>query len=49
MKDFGLIGAACYLSQRHMKAILATGNNLAAALDTNDFVGIVDSYFLEAD
>jgi len=32
-----------------MKAIKDTGNNLIAALDKNDSVGILDSYFPEAD
>lgn len=32
-----------------MKAIKETGNRLVAALDTNDSVGIVDSYFPESD
>ncbi len=46
---FGLIGAAGYIAPRHMKAIKETGNELAAALDKNDSVGIIDSYFPEAD
>lgn len=54
MKDnnsyrFGLIGAAGYVAPRHMKAIKETGNKLAAALDPNDSVGIIDSYFPYAD
>lgn len=49
MKNFALIGAAGYIAPRHMKAIKATGNNLIAALDKNDSVGILDSYFPEAD
>jgi UDP-N-acetyl-2-amino-2-deoxyglucuronate dehydrogenase len=49
MKNFGLIGAAGYIAPRHMKAIKETGNNLLAALDTNDSVGIIDSYFPNAD
>ncbi len=32
-----------------MKAIKETGNHLLAALDPNDSVGIIDSYFPEAD
>jgi len=32
-----------------MKAIHDTGNNLTAALDPNDSVGIIDSYFPNAD
>ncbi len=49
MKNFVLIGAAGYIAPRHMKAIKETGNNLIAALDPNDSVGIIDSYFPEAD
>lgn len=49
MKNFALIGAAGYIAPRHMKAIKETGNNLVAALDKNDSVGIIDSHFPEAD
>jgi UDP-N-acetyl-2-amino-2-deoxyglucuronate dehydrogenase len=49
MKNFALIGAAGYIAPRHMKAIQATGNDLIAALDPNDSVGIIDSYFPDAD
>ncbi len=49
MKNFLLIGAAGYVAPRHMKAIKETGNNLLAALDPNDSVGILDSYFPDAD
>jgi UDP-N-acetyl-2-amino-2-deoxyglucuronate dehydrogenase len=49
MKDFALIGAAGYIAERHMRAIKETGNNLAAALDPFDSVGIIDSYFPDAD
>ena len=48
MKNFVLIGAAGYVAPRHMRAIKETGNNLVAALDKNDSVGIIDSYFPEA-
>lgn len=48
MKSFALIGAAGYIAPRHMKAIKDTGNDLVAALDTNDSVGIIDSYFPQA-
>jgi len=44
-KNFALIGAAGYIAPRHMKAIKDTGNNLLAALDPSDSVGIIDSYF----
>ena len=49
MKNFALIGAAGYVAPRHMKAIKDTGNTLIAALDPNDSVGIIDSYFPDAD
>lgn len=49
MKNFALIGAAGFIAPRHLKAIKETGNNLVAALDKHDNVGILDSYFPEAD
>jgi len=49
MKDFALIGAAGYIAPRHLKAIKNTGNNLVAAYDPFDSVGIIDSYFPNAD
>lgn len=49
MKHFALIGAAGYIAPRHMGAIRDTGNDLVAALDPNDSVGIIDSHFPEAD
>ncbi|QIW09653.1 Gfo/Idh/MocA family oxidoreductase [Francisella sp. LA112445] len=48
MKRFALIGAAGYIAPRHMKAIKETKNNLLAALDPFDSVGVIDSYFPEA-
>jgi len=45
MKRFALIGAAGYVAPRHMEAIKATGNDLIAALDPHDSVGILDRYF----
>lgn len=45
MKNFVLIGAGGYIAPRHMKAIRDTNNNLLAALDKHDSVGILDSYF----
>ncbi len=47
--NFALIGAAGYIAPRHMKAIHETGNNLIAALDPFDSVGIIDRYFPDAD
>lgn len=49
MKTFALIGAAGYIAPRHLKAIKETGNNLIAAMDKFDQVGILDSYFPNAD
>jgi UDP-N-acetyl-2-amino-2-deoxyglucuronate dehydrogenase len=49
MKNFALIGAAGFIAPRHMKAIKETSNRLVAALDKSDSVGIIDSYFPEAD
>ena len=46
---FALIGAAGYIAPRHMKAIRETGNILVTALDKYDGVGIIDSYFPDAD
>ena len=48
MKKFAMIGAAGYIAPRHMQAIKAMGNNLVAALDINDSVGIIDSHFPNA-
>jgi UDP-N-acetyl-2-amino-2-deoxyglucuronate dehydrogenase len=48
MKNFILIGAAGYIAPRHMKAIKETGNNLIAAYDPYDGVGIMDSHFPDA-
>jgi len=49
MKNFALIGAAGYIAPRHMKAIKDTNNNLLAAFDKGDSVGVIDSYFPGAD
>ena len=49
MKQFALIGAGGYIAPRHLKAIKETGNNLVAAMDVNDSVGIMDGFFPEAD
>ncbi len=48
-KNFALIGAAGYIAPRHMKAIKETGNLLITALDPYDGVGIMDSFFPDAD
>jgi UDP-N-acetyl-2-amino-2-deoxyglucuronate dehydrogenase len=49
MKNFALIGAAGYIAPRHLRAIKDTGNNLVAAMDINDSVGIMDNHFPEAE
>lgn len=46
---FAIIGVGGYIAPRHLKAIKDTGNILVAALDKNDSVGIMDSYFPDAD
>ena len=45
MKKFALMGAGGYIAEKHLRAIKDTGNILVAALDKNDSVGILDSYF----
>ena len=47
-KNFALIGASGYIAPRHMKAIKETGNDLVAALDPYDGIGIMDSNFPNA-
>jgi UDP-N-acetyl-2-amino-2-deoxyglucuronate dehydrogenase len=49
MKKFALVGAAGYIAPRHMKAIRDTGNDLVAAFDPYDGVGVMDSHFPNAD
>ena len=49
MKNFALIGTAGYIAPRHLKAIKETKNNLIAALDKFDSVGVMDSYFPKAE
>ena len=48
MKKFALIGVAGYIAPRHLRAIKETGNELVAACDIHDSVGILDSYFPNA-
>ncbi len=47
-KNFALIGASGYIAPRHMQAITETGNELVAALDPYDGIGIMDSHFPQA-
>jgi UDP-N-acetyl-2-amino-2-deoxyglucuronate dehydrogenase len=49
VKNFILIGVGGYIAPRHLEAIRSTGNNLLAALDKHDSVGVLDSYFPRAD
>lgn len=49
MKRFALTGAAGYVAPRHMKAIKETDNVLVAAFDPFESVGIIDSYFPDAE
>ena len=49
MKNFGLVGISGFVAVRHLKAIKDTNNLLLAALDKFDSVGIIDSFFPEAD
>ncbi len=49
IKNFALIGASGYIAPRHMKAIKETRNNLVAAFDPYDGIGIMDSHFPEAE
>ncbi len=43
------MGVAGYIAPRHLKAIKDTGNRVLAALDKFDNVGVIDSYFPQAD
>lgn len=45
MVDFALIGAGGFVAPRHMNAIKSVGGTLKVALDPNNSVGILDSYF----
>jgi UDP-N-acetyl-2-amino-2-deoxyglucuronate dehydrogenase len=42
--NFAIIGVAGYIAPRHLKAIRDTGNQLVAATDPHDSVGILDQY-----
>ncbi len=48
-KNFAIIGVAGFVATRHLRAIKETNNNLVAALDRFDSVGVIDSYFPDAD
>lgn len=44
-KRYAIIGAAGYITPKHLRAIKDTGGELVAAYDPNDNVGVLDSYF----
>jgi len=48
-RKFALVGVGGYVAPRHLKAIKETGHHLVAAFDKNDSVGVIDSYFPDAD
>jgi len=43
-KNFAVIGVGGYIAPRHLRAIRDTGNQLAAAVDPKDSVGVLDQY-----
>jgi len=43
-KNFAVIGVGGYVAPRHLRAIRDTGNQLVAAADPKDSVGILDQY-----
>jgi UDP-N-acetyl-2-amino-2-deoxyglucuronate dehydrogenase len=45
MKNFAITGVAGYVAPRHLQAIKDTGNQIVAAVDPHDSVGILDKYF----
>ena len=47
-RKFAIVGVAGYIAPRHLKAIKETGNELIAAVDKFDSVGVLDSYFPNA-
>jgi len=48
IKKFAITGVAGYIAPRHLQAIKETGNELTAACDNHDSVGILDRYFPNA-
>jgi UDP-N-acetyl-2-amino-2-deoxyglucuronate dehydrogenase len=48
LKNFALTGVAGYIAPRHLQAIHETGNQLVAAVDPHDAVGILDRHFGDA-
>lgn len=43
-KNFAVIGVGGYIAPRHLRAIRDTGNQLIAAVDPKDSVGLLDQY-----
>lgn len=43
-QNFAITGVAGYIAPRHLKAIQETGNQLVAATDPHDAVGVLDRY-----
>lgn len=43
-KNFAVIGVGGYIAPRHLRAIRDTGNQLLAAVDPKDSVGVLDQY-----
>lgn len=46
---FAIIGVGGYIAPRHLGAVKNTGGSVVAACDVSDSVGIIDSYFPDAD
>jgi UDP-N-acetyl-2-amino-2-deoxyglucuronate dehydrogenase len=43
-KNFAVVGVGGYIAPRHLRAIRDTGNQLVAAVDPKDSVGLLDQY-----
>jgi len=48
-RTFAIIGAAGYIARKHLQAIKDVGGKLVAAVDKHDSLGILDSYYPDAD
>ncbi|BDB64652.1 oxidoreductase [Helicobacter cinaedi] len=48
-KTFGLVGVCGFVAPRHLQAIKQNNGTLLCAIDKHDSVGILDSYFPQAD
>jgi UDP-N-acetyl-2-amino-2-deoxyglucuronate dehydrogenase len=44
---YAIVGVGGYIAKKHLQAIKDTGGELVYAYDTNDSVGILDSYFID--